>query len=73
MAAEAWKSVKQSTIVNVFKKVWGTEACKEKLVDFDALDEVPCPSQMERETFLSQVDLEAPFQADLEFKADEFE
>ena len=61
------------TICNVFKKVWGTEACKEKLVDFDALDEVPCPPQMERETFLSQVDLEAPFQADLEMEADEFE
>ena len=30
-------------------------------------------SQMERETFLSQVDLEAPFQADLEMEADEFE
>ena len=73
MAAEAWKSVKESTICNVFKKVWGTEACKEKLVDFDALDEVPCPPQMERETFLSQVDLEAPFQADLEMEADEFE
>ena len=28
---------------------------------------------MERETFLSQVDLEAPFQADLEMEADEFE
>ena len=28
---------------------------------------------MERETFLSQVDLEAPFQADLEIEADEFE
>ena len=28
---------------------------------------------MERETFLSQVDLEAPFQADLELEADEFE
>ena len=36
-------------------------------------DEVPCPPQMERETFLSQVDLEAPFQADLEMEADEFE
>ena len=32
-----------------------------------------CPPQMERETFLSQVDLEAPFQADLEIEADEFE
>ena len=32
-----------------------------------------CPPQMERETFLSQVDLEAPFQADLEMEADEFE
>ena len=40
---------------------------------FDALDEVPCPPQMEHETFLSQVDLEAPFQADLEMEADEFE
>ena len=49
------------------------EACKEKLADFDALDEVPCPPQMESETFLSQVDLEAPFQADLELEADEFE
>ena len=28
---------------------------------------------MKRETFLSQVDLEAPFQADLELEADEFE
>ena len=28
---------------------------------------------MEHETFLSQVDLEAPFQADLELEADEFE
>ena len=28
---------------------------------------------MERVTFLSQVDLEAPFQADLEMEADEFE
>ena len=28
---------------------------------------------MERATFLSQVDLEAPFQADLEMEADEFE
>ena len=28
---------------------------------------------MERETVLSQVDLEAPFQADLELEADEFE
>ena len=28
---------------------------------------------MECETFLSQVDLEAPFQADLELEADEFE
>jgi hypothetical protein len=72
-AAESWNSVKESTIVNCFKKVWSTEACKEKLVDFDALDEVPCPSQMERETFLNQVDLEAPFQADLELEADEFE
>ena len=53
--------------------IWGTEACKEKLVDFDALDEVPCPPQMKRETFLSQIDLEAPFQADLELEADEFE
>jgi hypothetical protein len=35
MAAEAWNSVKESTIA-CFKKVWGTEACKEKLVDFDA-------------------------------------
>ena len=32
-----------------------------------------CPPQMERETFLSQVDLEAPFQADLVIEADEFE
>merc|ERR1719330_1190828 len=40
---------------------------------FNNLDEVPCPPQMERETFLSQVDLEAPFQADLEMEADEFE
>ena len=46
-----------------------TEACKEKLVDFHTLDEVPCP-QMEHETFLSQVDLEAPFQADLELEAE---
>ena len=29
-----------------------------------------CPPQMERETFLSQVDLEAPFQADLELEAE---
>ena len=50
-----------------------TEACKEKLVDFNALDEVLCPPQMEHETFLSQVDLEAPFQADLELEADESE
>ena len=57
----------------MFNKVWGTEACKEKIVDFDALDEVPCLPQMERETILSQVDLEAPFQADLELEADEFE
>ena len=57
----------------MFKKVWSTKVCKEKLVDFDALDEVPCPPQMERETFLNQVDLEAPFQADLELEADEFE
>ena len=28
---------------------------------------------MDRETFLNQVDLEAPFQADLELEADEFE
>ena len=28
---------------------------------------------MERERFLSQVDLETPFQADLELEADEFE
>ena len=52
--------------------LWST-LDKEKLIDFDALDEVPCPPQMERETFLSQVDLEAPFQADLEMEADEFE
>ena len=43
---------------------------KEKLFDFDALDEVPCPPKKEHETFSSQVDLEAPF-PDLE--ADEFE
>ena len=30
-----------------------TEACKEKLVDFNALDEVPCLPQMEHETFLT--------------------
>ena len=42
-------------------------------MEFSALDEVPCPPQMERKTFLSQVDLEAPFQADLELEADEFE
>ena len=35
----------------LFKKVWGTEACKENIVDFAALDEVPCPPQMEHETF----------------------
>ena len=28
---------------------------------------------MEQETFLNQVDLEAPFQTDLELEADEFE
>lgn len=28
---------------------------------------------MERDTFLSQIDLEAPYQADLELEADEFE
>ena len=29
--------------------------------------------KMEHETFLNQVDLETPFQADLELEADEFE
>ena len=57
----------------MFKKVWSTKVCKEKLVDFDSLDEFPCPPQMECETFLNQVDLEAPFEADLELEADEFE
>ena len=38
-----------------------TEACKEKLVDFHALDEVPCLPQMEHETFLSQVDFRGSF------------
>ena len=36
----------------LFKKGWGTEACKEKLVDFAALDEVPYPPQMEHETLI---------------------
>ena len=54
-------SVKKSKSPN-FKKVWGTEACKEKLVDFAALDVVPCLPQMEWETYLIQVELEAPFQ-----------
>ena len=57
----------------MFKKVWSTKVSKEKKVDNDALVEFPCPPQMDRETFLNQVDLEAPFQADLELEADEFE
>ena len=53
-------SVKETTIANCFKTVWSTEVSKEKLVDF-ALDEIPCPPQMECETFKSQVDIKAPF------------
>ena len=49
-------SVKETTIANCFKTVWSTEVSKEKLVDF-ALDEIPCPPQMECETFKSQVDI----------------
>ena len=64
MAAEAWNSVKESTIANCFKKVWGTESVRKNQLTLMLLDEVPCPPQMERETFLSQVDLEAPFQVD---------
>ena len=73
MAADAWKRVKPSTISNVFKKLWGTEECKTRLDNFDVLSEVPCPPQMDRETFLSQVDLEAPFQAEMEQEANDYE
>ena len=56
----AYYIVNWRIFANCFKTVWGTEVSKEKLVDF-ALDEIPCPPQMECETFKSQVDIKAPF------------
>ena len=44
-----YNSVKESTTANCLKTVWDAEACKEKLVDFNALHEVPCLPQMEHE------------------------